>query len=160
MPVHLQPAAARETITATVELTGVREYTPEQMAELGKKLGLVDVQVDRITALPELGRLAKQLGVIETIKGTALFSQEALVGAMSEMKKILDSPEASIEEKDQAARTMGYLAEKMAKIGKNVVDVDRTVAEVEIAADVRYRNTFKAGMPVRAKVATETPKPK
>jgi uncharacterized protein YbjQ (UPF0145 family) len=159
LPVNLQPKAERDEITVDVQLTGVRDYTPEQVATLRRKLGLEDVNTNIIETLPELGELAVQLGVIKTIKGSTLMGQEALIAAISQMSNVVQDQSGKYKpkQKEAAAKAIGYLTEKLAKLNTSVVKVDATVADVVMREDVKRRNTFKAGMAVRstkAKTAT------
>lgn len=137
-----------------VELSGVRSYTPEQVERLQKEIGMTGVRTARMIALPELGRLAKELGIIETIKGSTLVGQETIVACLVAAGRIVDDDAAKPKAKQEAMRLVGYLTGALSKLNLTVVKVDATVAEVTMEVDKQRRNSFKAGMAVRP------PKPK
>lgn len=151
LPKELIPKHEKDSVTVPVEITGAREFSPEQVQQLQEKLGLVGVNSKRLMALPEIARLAKEMGVVETINATTLVGQDTIVACLVKCGNIISDETGKVKEKNkqEAMRLVGYLTGALSKLNMTVVKVGATVAEVRMEADKQHRNTFKAGMAVR-----------
>lgn len=152
LPANLRPRNPETAPSnAPAHISGTRDFSQEQVQALRSRIGLTDLNADRLAALPEMGRLAKELGVIETIKGSTLVGQEALVACIAKLSNIIadETGKHTEKQKIEAVKTLGYITEKLSKLNTSVVKIDATVAEVVMQADQKHRNSFKPGMAVR-----------
>lgn len=151
LPDNVQPRREREPVSMPVELVGVREFSPEQVKQLQDKLGMVQVNGARLMALPEVGELAMQMGILKTVKGSTLISQDTIVQCLVKCGNIVADETGKVKEKtkQEAMRLVGYLTGALSKVNMTIVKVGATEHEVKMEADKQQRNSFKAGMAVR-----------
>jgi hypothetical protein len=99
-----------------------------------------------------VGRMARELGVIDMIKGGTMMSQEALLIIQQKCMEIINDESGKYKPKfkHEIMKTVGYIANTLARVNLSVVKVDATAAvAIEVTDQVR-RRSWAPGMAVKA----------
>ena len=148
IPKHLQPKKPEDGIEVPVDATQKIQISAEHISELQSRLGMAKVGGDHLRALAEFGLAARQLGVVEVIKGSTLVSQDAITRAIIKTDEIIHAEDGKFTHEQQmaAAKLQGYLIEKLSKLNLSAVKVDATVTEVVMQRDRYNRHSAAPGM--------------
>lgn len=148
LPSHFTTDKEPEKIEMPVGMTIQRPYSPE-MIERFRSLGLTPMRLDRMGAMSELGKVAKELGVVEQIKGNTLFTQESLVVLLEKVRQMAESPKTSRKDMLLATQAAVKIAFALSHVNVAAVKVDQTVVQVVDQADQVRRRSFQPGMAVQ-----------
>lgn len=138
-----------------IDMTAQRTYEPEQINNL-QNLGLIKLDGERFRSISEIGKSAKSLGLIHLMHGGYMVSVDSLLQAIGMAGQIVagvpgdDGQAPTREEKIEAGKLIGYLADKLAKVNGGVTKVEQARAEVAIAVDKQRRQSFQPGMVISA----------
>lgn len=150
IPKHLQPKKADDGVEVPVDATVKKHVSAEHLDELQKRLGMARVNGTQLRALADFGMAAKDLGILEVIKGSTLVSQDSLTRTIIKLDGIINDTDGKYKHEEQmaAAKIQGYLIEKLSKLNLSSVKVDQTVTEVVMQRDRFNRQAAAPGMKV------------
>lgn len=148
LPKHLTSFVDKEDVKVPVEGTPQREITPQNMNAICEGLGLTRISGDQARALRELGIAARSLGILETIQGTVLLTQQALADGIVKLSNALGEPSLPRKDLREHCKTLGYMAGQLAKLNTSATKSERTVVEAILESDKKRRASFAPGRAV------------
>lgn len=126
-------APKTETVNNGVTVVGDNDrLLPQKMtdSELGNLVGMVRVPTALLKTLSAIGVESEGIGVLKIAGGSALFTQQELIRAVSQLSNIINDPKTEADRKMKAAYPLGYLCDKLTKAISTSVEI----AEVEPSA--------------------------
>lgn len=130
-----------------IDAADKKNFTDDQIAQIQASLGMAKVNVGPLRGLRQYGLLAKELGVLEVIKGSFLISQEGLVKAIIKLSDAVEN-ETDKEELKSLSKALGYLTGHLSKVNTSSVKVDATVADYVVLKDKMRRQSAKPGQKI------------
>lgn len=135
-----------------VELTPQRELTPSHINRAFEALGVGRIAGDQAKALRDLGIIARELGILETMQGTVLLSQQAItemIAMLTQLTHVSDgSPKKPTKKLIEISKAVGYLSTQLARVNASAIKNEHVVVEARLEADKQRRSSFPAGRAV------------
>lgn len=153
LPKNLQPFNEKEDFKLPVDFTAKRELTQDNVNRAFEALGLGRISSDQARALRDLGLFSRSMGILETIQGTTLVSQQAMVDVLSRLTAKLheietDSSLTTIQKYKalcEVAKVSGYTVGQLSKLNSSSVKSENIIVEAAIEKDKARRASFPAG---------------
>lgn len=147
----MQVEPEKPEVEVEVELPVVRNYSEQDRKAL-ESLGVYEVQMSHFAGIALVGRLAREYGIIDMIKGGTMMSQEALITIQQKCMEIINDETGKYKPKfkHDIMKTVGYIANTLARVNLSVVKVDATVAVAVDMTDQVRRRSWAPGMAVKA----------
>lgn len=152
-PRHLQTTDVDETQVA-LDMVPNGEISLENCNEAMRTLGLVAAGGKALFALRSLGVNAKAQGIMETMYGTVVFSQQAIVDMMVKIQNRMAEEGVTAKEVQEGARVIGYLSGQLAKLNSATIKSEAVVVHAHLEADKTRRASFAAGVTVTPRQVT------
>lgn len=149
VPEYLKPTKAEPEIEVQVDLPVSRAYDAQQINALNCKLGMIKLDGERLQALQSLGLAAQSLGIATMIHGGVLVTQDQLLQAMAFHSNIVNDPNKSkysIKQRTEAAKTLGYLAQNLAKVNQSSTKVAIAQNNAIQDNDRKMRQSYQPGV--------------
>lgn len=168
IPEHLW---AREEIgaqiTVPVDNLAIRAYSPEQVATLRETLGMIDINSRRLTSLPEFGKAARSMGILDTINGLTLLNQDVLSGQLIRLNNIAHdnslnpdgTPKYTDDQKAEATKALTEIAKVISKVNSAAVKSDVSITQTKIEADKHRKASFAPARPLAPRPVKLAQKP-
>lgn len=99
----------------------------EEMDAAIKSIGMVRIQAVNTKALRDLGIQMEGLGVVRMGQGGLAVGQQALLGAVVRLSNIIEETK-EVDVVDKAAKTLGYVVDKLAKLAESATRINDTPA--------------------------------
>lgn len=137
-----------------VDTSVQRHYSAENVNRAQQILGCVTISGEQLKALQEIGVETRHLGFLEVSRGSTMFTQGAILQAMTYLSKVITNSSRNIshERKERAAKTIGYLTDKLARLNSTTLKSDQSVVNSAIEAEKIRRQSFGPGMRVNGSI--------
>jgi hypothetical protein len=106
------------------------------------------VNGERLQALHDMGMAGEQLGALRLYKGAIFVSVDSLTQMIGAATQIGEDTTRNMKERQEAWRTVGYLANCLSKVTTGAVKMDHTVVQAVMEVDQKRRNSFQPGQRV------------
>jgi hypothetical protein len=164
IPERLQPRVIDigEDPRVPTDLSVARTYSPDQINSL-QHLGMIKIDGNRIGDIGKLGDASRDISMMRLIHGGALISIDHLSRVIGWAVQVVEGlPDAegkapSWKERHEAGKLVGYLADKLTKVGQGVSKVNHEHVQVAITVDEKRRRSFQPGMAISVNQPVKSP---
>ena len=145
LPEHLKAKVDVSDIRTEITQRPEVAMTPELINKAFETLGLTAISGEKMRALRELGVAAKQQGILETMQGSVMVTQQHILDVLAELRAMLIDQSTTPKMKLEIGKAIGYLGGQLSKVQGTALKSEHRVVEQTIAQDRQRRSSFPKG---------------